>query len=216
MTWQRWFSVVTVALVAGLVGCGGGAERAAETEFLTADKVDALVAAQRGARDAQVAALDRESIDVLAKQVETLMLELRVAREQRDAARADMARYEAGLQRCVSELNRTGGSQVGTIVPGSGRPAAPAPAARARLIAPWLPELQIVEDRIYVNAYVMNDGTADAEAQVTIDLLHNGRRVDSSTSPAWIPAGASEAVSAEFRLPTSEVTGSYAARVRFR
>jgi hypothetical protein len=57
---------------------------------------------------------------------------------------------------------------------------------------------------------------ADAEAQVTIDLLHNGRRVDSSTSPAWIPAGASEAVSAEFRLPTSEVTGSYAARVRFR
>ncbi|MCL4838893.1 MAG: hypothetical protein KJ058_13115 [Thermoanaerobaculia bacterium] len=216
MTWQRWFSVVTVALVAGLVGCGGGAEQAAETEFLTADKVDALVAEQRGARAAQMAALDREALEVVTRQLETLVIERGQLREELAAARAEAERYEAGLQRCVSELNRTGRSQVGTIVPDSGRAAAPAPAARAKLIAPWLPELQIVEDRIYVNAYVMNEGTGDAEAQVTIDLLHDGRRVDSSTVPAWIPAGSTDMVSAEFRLRTGEVTGSYAARVRFR
>lgn len=216
MTWQRWFSAVAVALVAGLVGCGGGAEQAVETEFLTADKVDALVAEQRAGRDAQVAALDREALDVVAAQAQVLLAERQQLREQLAAARADVARYEAGLQRCVSELNRTGRSEVGRIVPNSGRATAPAPAARAKLIAPWLPELQIVEDRIFVNAYVMNEGTADAEAQVTIDLLHDGRRVDSSTVAAWIPAGSTDMVSAEFRLRTGEVTGSYAARVRFR
>lgn len=203
-----------LAVVALVVGCGGAPETG--EEFLTADKVDALMAEQRAERDSQVAALGRESIDVLAKQVETLMIQLRQANEQRDAARADAARYEAGLERCVAELNRAGRSDVGTIVPSTGRAAAPARAGSAKLIAPWLPELQIVEDRIFVNAYVLNEGTADAEAQVTIDLLHDGRRVDSTTVPAWLPAGSSDTVSAEFRLRTGEVTGSYAARVRFQ
>ncbi|HQN40395.1 MAG TPA: hypothetical protein PLQ31_12815 [Thermoanaerobaculia bacterium] len=221
MTQKARFSVVLVALVAGLVGCGGEAEPGVAAEFLTADKLDAITAAEKAeqatgqaAQTAEQAELEKAASLFFARRLKEVLDELKVAKAERDAALAEAARFEQGLQRCVGELNRGTGRSAAQVAVPVVVPAAPA--ARADLIAPWLPELQIVEDTIYVNAYVINRGSADADTQVTVDLLHNGQRVDSRAVSAWIPAGSTEMVSTTFRLRTGEVTGSYAARVRFR
>ena len=216
-TLTRGLFLVLAALV---VGCGGR-EAPIEETFLTADKLDAMTAAEKAeqatdqaAQAAEEAKLEKAAATFFARRTKELLDELKVARAERDAALAEAARFEQGLQRCVVELNRGGGRSAAPVAVPVVVPVAPA--ARADLVSPWLPELQIVENTIYVNAFVLNRGSADADTQVTIDLLHNGRRVDSQEISTWIPAGSTDTVSATFHLNTGEVTGSYAARVRFR
>lgn len=216
-TLTRGLFLVLAALV---VGCGGR-EAPIEESFLTADKLDAMTAAKRAeqiteqtAQAAEEAELEKAAATFFARRTKELLDELKVARAERDAALAEAARLEQELQRYAGRRSHGGDRSAPPAAPPLVVPVG-AP-ARAELVAPWLPELQIVADSVYVNAYVLNRGSADADTQVTIDLLHDGQRVDSRAVSVLISAGSSEMVSTTFRLGTSEVIGSYAARVRLR
>lgn len=156
--------------------------------------------------------------DAAAAEVGVLRAEVRSLRAQINAlqlaaadAKGEAERYQAGLQRCVDELNSQSQAHAArpAYVPSAPEPRRPA----ARLSTLGAPDVQIVGDNVFVTGRVWNSGDGDASGRLYVELLRDGQVVDSATLALDVPARTDQAYSTTFRPLISN--GTYSARVRF-
>ena len=108
---------------------------------------------------------------------------------------ADLARYRAGLERAVAELNARG---VTAQLP---PPSRPRPAADTGFISSRLgPTLQILGDRILVTGELWSYRNTTSAVRLHLDLLEDGNPIDSADLQLQVPANTDQTYSYTFYL----------------
>jgi hypothetical protein len=123
-----------------------------------------------------------------------------------DACSGDLARYKAGLDKCVVALNAVASTrrEVTTFV----LPPAPQPSNIVALAEPYvLPS----GNQVVVSGRVFNRGGAAGEATLMVTLLEDGRRVDSDQQRLRVGAGQMASWQQAFRWDGHE--GRFSAQV---
>lgn len=127
---------------------------------------------------------------------------------QREAAywKGEAARYQKGAEACVAALNAAGGAA---------RSSAPAttaqPSGRARIVTYDAPTVQLLQDQVLVTGKLWNSGTADADGELIIELVHNGEVVERQDQHFFCAAGSDYAWSQSFRA-WGDSSGTWSAR----
>jgi hypothetical protein len=127
---------------------------------------------------------------------------------ERDYWKGEAARYQAGLDRAVAELNRVASAAAAAQQQAR-------PSARSRAAQPWAgtPWIKAIGDQLHVTVQVYNWDDADATGNVEVELLADNEVVDSRTESMMVPARSSAPLTAVFRHPARTAT-TYSARVR--
>lgn len=156
---------------------------------------------------------DTAEADALRAQVRDLQQQVNALQLAETDAKAETAKYEAGLGRCVDELNRVSGeaSQRAALSYAPARPVERA--AQPRVSTLGAPDVQILAGAVHVTGRVWNSGDGDADGRLYVELLRDGQVIDSDVVPLEVAARTDQAYSAEFHPILSN--GTYSARVRF-
>lgn len=160
-----------------------------------------------------VSVADTGEIDALRAQLRDLQQQVNALQLAETDAKAEAAKYEAGLGRCVDELNRVSGeaSQRAALSYAPARPVERA--AQPRVSTLGAPDVQILAGAVHVTGRVWNSGDGDADGRLYVELLRDGQVIDSDVVPLEVAARTDQAYSAEFHPILSN--GTYSARVRF-
>lgn len=135
-------------------------------------------------------------------------------REQLAAAEGERDQLRAGLEQAVAELNRlTGKHQADLAAVNAAVAAAPVRRYRGRVVPLLDPELAPLGDRVMVSGKVYNMSGEDAEVTCVLELLQDGRRIDSARFQMRVSAGATQPYQQTFRFPTGGQAATYSARL---
>lgn len=176
---------------------------------------DAVVPTETAAAPAAAKArADSARGEPSAAQVAELEQRLREQGDELAAAQAEVARWRAGLDKCVAKLNEVSADAAAQAA----YQPAPEPARRrepARVHTLGAPTISLVDGDAFVTVRVWNAGDGDASGQVTLELVCGGRVVDSSSQYADITARTDQVVTANLRTIGADGTCSARAHLRF-